>query len=142
MSYRKKEYTVLIIEDNPSTVNQESNAIKRMGETFKAICVSNDYDKIDDSFIKKNKITTIILDIELGDNKLGIDIAKRIRNSTDEMIRKIPIIIISMLEEKEEIIKETQCNYFFCKPCHTEDITAAVLNSTDFLKFFEKYVVF
>ena len=143
MSYQEKENTILIVEDNYSTMKKENEMIKKIGGKFKAICIHDNYDKIDDDFIKKNKITGIILDIELGDSKLGITIAKRIRNSADEVIKKIPIIVVSMLEEqKEEITKETQCDHFIAKPCKDEEIIAPLLACTEFGRFFGRYMMF
>jgi CheY-like chemotaxis protein len=73
-------------------------------------------------FVQANKYNAILMDINLGKGKSGIEITKDIRNI--EGYENIPIIAetaFAMRGDKEEFLA-AGCDYYIAKPFSKEDI--------------------
>lgn len=114
--------TVLSIEDNFSTQNDIRNVITKK---FNFVSIKDNFDKIAANDILKINPDLILLDIQLcgRDDKTGIEIAKRLRQSKIE----VPIIMFSLRGEYRDILlREKLCNAFVQKPCDVEQILAEI----------------
>lgn len=124
-SLKKK---VLIIEDNKITSEYESEILKETG-LYETEVITNNFQKIDVEFIEKLAPDCIILDINLKSRSSqvsGISISKLIKG--DDRTMNIPIIVVSIGEERQVILKETQCDVLLPKPCSEEEFLDATMS--------------
>jgi len=106
-----KQYDILIVDDDPSTINLISNYFRNKGYSYVDTPLGNDAIELLQKIIPK----LILLDILLPDSS-GYDICKRIK--TDAKLKNIPIFYITAVPETEVHSKmsETKADGYFLKP--------------------------
>lgn len=110
----KKEYEILIVDDDESTVNLLLNFFEGKGYKCKQSFLGNDALE----FLNKNIPKLILLDILLPDLD-GYEICKTLKfNEEYEKFKDIPIFYITAVPEVEVVKKlnETGANGYFLKP--------------------------
>ncbi|PWJ57370.1 DNA-binding LytR/AlgR family response regulator [Dyadobacter jejuensis] len=84
---------ILIVEDNVSHSVALSDSLQKAG--YEYVIIASRYGEALTAF-ENNAIDLIILDIDLGGSKTGIDVAREILSS-----KEVPIIILTGMEEAE-----------------------------------------
>ena len=133
---------ILIVEDNIITAKSIGKAIQRFG--YELAGIANSYNKAMD-FLKDSSIDLIILDINLGDKKDGIHIAKELNENY-----KIPYIFLTSYNDTETINKILTVNPigYINKPFSSKELKSMIelanlkLKSTLSQKSFEKNIQF
>ena len=111
-----KQYDILIVDDDPSTVNLISNYFKNKGYSYIDTSLGNRAIEL----LQKTPPKLVLLDILLPDIS-GYDICKMIK--TDEKLKEIPVFYITAVPENEvhSKMKETKANGYFLKPFNISD---------------------
>lgn len=107
----KLKYDILIIEDDPSTINLISNYFENKGYSHLDTPLGNNAIEL----LKKTVPKLILLDILLPDSS-GYEICKKIK--ANEKFKHIPIFYITALPEAEvhKKMNETKADGYFLKP--------------------------
>lgn len=106
-----KQYDILIIDDDTSTINLISNFFKNKGFTLIETTFGNQAIEI----LQKTTPKLILLDIILPDSN-GYEICTKIKSN--KQLKNIPIFYISAVPESEvnNKISETKADGYFLKP--------------------------
>lgn len=89
---------IALIEDDVSI--REMYKMKLEMEGYNVICAENGKEALE--LIKKEKPDLILLDI-LMPKKDGFEVLKELKNSQDDDIKSIPVIMLTNLSNKEDI---------------------------------------
>lgn len=119
---QKTTKKILLVEDDLIT----QDVIRFFLKDLYTVDIANNADTAME-FIHKNKYRAILMDINLGKGKSGIEITKDIRKI--EGYENIPIIAetaFAMRGDKEEFL-EAGCDYYIAKPFSKEDIRNILL---------------
>jgi DNA-binding response OmpR family regulator len=122
---------ILSIEDNSATLNDLKTAIDQCAinsDELKFLSINKDFDKIHSNTILRFNPDLIILDIRLNGkyDSSGLNIARILRSS--EKTKHIPIVILSVLAEYQEIAeREKLYDTFLLKPCENDMLLDCVL---------------
>ncbi len=113
---KDKQYDILIVDDDPSTINLISNYFKNKGYTYLDTSLGNQAIEL----MQKTVPKLVLLDILLPDSN-GYDICKKIK--TDEKLKDIPVFFITAVPENEvhDKMSETKANGYFLKPFNISD---------------------
>ncbi|MFX0071436.1 MAG: two-component system response regulator [Candidatus Hermodarchaeota archaeon] len=108
---RDLQYDILIIDDDPSTINLISNYFGNKGYSYIDIPQGNQAIKL----LKNTGPKLILLDILLPDIS-GYEVCKKIK--TDQNLKNIPVYFITAVPEAEVHGKmsETKADGYFLKP--------------------------
>jgi len=109
--FENSHYDILIIDDDPSTINLISSYFENKGYSHLDTHLGNNAIKL----LEKTVPKLILLDILLPDGS-GYDICKKIKD--DDKLKHIPIFYITAVPESEvhKKLKETNANGYFLKP--------------------------
>jgi len=107
----KQQYDILIIDDDPSTINLLTNYFENKGYSLIGTSLGNSAIEL----LNKTVPKLILLDILLPDGS-GYDICKKIK--TNKRLEDIPIFYITAVPEVEvnKKMNETCANGYFLKP--------------------------
>ena len=113
---RDRQYDILIVDDDSSTINLISNYFKKKGYSLIDTSLGNQAIEL----LKKITPKLILLDILLPDVS-GYEICKKIK--TREELKNIPIFYITAVPEAEvqDKMSETKANGYFLKPFNISD---------------------
>ncbi|MFX1394034.1 MAG: response regulator [Promethearchaeota archaeon] len=105
------QYDILIIDDDPSTINLISNYFKNKGYSHIDLSLGNSAIEL----LQKTVPKLILLDILLPDGS-GYDICKKIK--TNSKLKDVPVFYITAVPEAEvhSKISETKADGYFLKP--------------------------
>ena len=111
---------VLIVEDEFTIALDIQERLKQMH--YDVVGIASDYDKAL-PFIFNNKPDIVLLDINLGSGKSGIDLAKLIYEKSD-----IPVIFLTAYSDEAnfEKARETHPMGFIIKPFKDEDLNHGI----------------
>jgi DNA-binding response OmpR family regulator len=132
---RLKHFNLLYVEDDIKTRNNCSETFHLL---FKAIFTAKNYEEAI-SIYNQKFIDFILLDIELGDEKDGFDIANKIRETNLD----VPIIFLTSYDDTKFVIKaiNSNMNGYIVKPLILEEFinisnnVLKKLNISDIVKF-------
>lgn len=112
---------VLIVEDEAIIALEIKKSLSELDLTINGLVIS--YDGAIES-IHKNKPDLILLDINLKNNKDGIDIANAIKDESD-----ISIIYLTAFSDENTIQRASRTNpiAYLVKPFKREDLTSTIL---------------
>ena len=104
----------LVVEANPHWQKVLKTMLHSAG--FRAITAVDEVDKRMGHLLKKADL--VFIECHLGDGKSGFALVKKIRSMSDEEIAGTPIIMMSELTTRENIIAAIRagCNEFLEKP--------------------------
>ncbi len=124
---RSKLINILLIEDNPDDIEIIKKAFKMINAATNVYVVRDGMEAIDFLYhqgkyenIPKTPPPELILgDIYIPGMK-GIEVLKKIK--ADELLKKIPVVVLSVSQKEEDIIKSYDfcCNSFIQKPDNTD----------------------
>jgi len=115
-----KEQSILIVEDNSIIAHSIAQKVKEFGYTVSKIC-SNGHDAI--SYILKNSISAVLMDINIKGDIDGIQTAKEILKHKD-----IPILYLTAYMDERTIERaiDTNPSAYLSKPINTSDLFASL----------------
>jgi CheY-like chemotaxis protein len=119
---KKRIKKILLVEDDVIT----QDVIRFFLKDLYSVDVANNADTAME-FVNVNKYNAILMDINLGKGKSGIEITKDIRKV--EGYENIPIIAetaFAMRGDKEEFLA-AGCDYYIAKPFSKEEIRNIIL---------------
>ncbi|UXP32104.1 LytTR family transcriptional regulator DNA-binding domain-containing protein [Reichenbachiella agarivorans] len=113
-------YNILIVEDDSQIAESLSEILEILNH--KVVGIAESYDQAV-SFLEKDDIELVLLDIQIKGTKSGIDVAERIRADF-----KVPFIFTTAFADKETIKKaSTHSPYgYIVKPYGIKDINAGI----------------
>ena len=114
-----KQKTIFVVDDDPGILEVITIILSERG--YEVVAFS-DGTKVFEA-VKKQKPDLIFLDIWISGSD-GRDITKKLKS--DPTTKKIPIIIISALNETEKIAKEVGADAFLEKPFDIEKLSLLV----------------
>lgn len=121
---------VLLVEDNDSQRFSIQSIIESDFPNFRLLAVGSYEEAI--ALIKQNTFHIFLLDIDLneGDEKSGIELAKCIRANPDYSIT--PILFLTSYVDKIGIaVNQTHCFSYLIKPYHIEALKEALTTLTN-----------
>ncbi len=106
---RKKERTILLVEDNPDDVELTLRVFKQYNIKAKVMVVRDGAEALDYLFATgaySNRDTTTMPAVILLDLKLrkidGLEVLRRIR--ADERTKLVPVVVLTSSTEKQDIV--------------------------------------
>lgn len=82
------------------------------------------------SVINSCSIDIFMLDINLGDDKTGLDICSYIRSTSGHEFTPV-IFITDITNPSLDVINKYHCNYYFSKPYNRDDVISALKSVCD-----------
>ena len=115
-----KEKKIIIVEDEPIVAEDIKRIMENYDYTVPKIVHKPD-DILDN--IKSNKPDIVLMDINLGNNLVGIDMAKTINNKFN-----IPVVFLTAYSDRDTIQKAALTGSFgyIIKPYHERDLYATI----------------
>ncbi len=115
---KNKQYDILIIDDDSSTIKLISNFFQRKGYTYIDTSLGNQALEL----LKKTVPKLILLDILLPDVS-GYEVCKKIK--ADKKLKDVPIFYITAVPEVEVHgkMKETKADGYFLKPFNISEFS-------------------
>ena len=118
---KKDNKRILVIDDDSG-----------IGEMLKVLLEFNGYDvdvteRPDEAerIIKENKTDLVLLDLLISGVN-GTDVCKRFRDSDDERLKEIPVLMMSALHNAAEKCRIAGANDFIAKPFELEDLAQRI----------------
>ncbi len=113
---------VLVVDDDVSIATMVSEFLATQG--FKSVVCKSGAETL--TYLKDNRVDLVLLDVRMPDMG-GIEVAKRIREDTDNTIGFIPIIMVSAMDSEEDKIKGLQyADDYVTKPFSYDELLARI----------------
>src|SRR3989344_2907407 len=100
---------VLIVEDDVDLQGLYSEKLRHEG--FKVMAANSGEQAL--TILREEKPNIILLDIMLGGQLNGFDVLEQIRS--DDRYKKVPVLVITALDNQEEIAKKVGANDLLVK---------------------------
>ena len=124
---------ILLVEDNPTDAELTMRALKRKNLFNRLVWVKDGAEALDFLFAtgdysrrdSENIPRLILLDLRMPKVD-GLEVLQRIKE--DEMMRKIPVVVLTSSQEDEDIVKSYKLgvNSFVSKPVEFDEFIDAV----------------
>ena len=120
----QKKHHILLVEDEP--INTRIAELYLEDYAVLDVALSGELGL---EFAKKNNYSAVLMDMNLGRNKTGIEVTKEIKKLNN--YRDVPIIAFTafaMEGDKENFLKEG-CSFYISKPFTKEELVTVVLTA-------------
>ncbi|MFX0009820.1 MAG: response regulator [Candidatus Hermodarchaeota archaeon] len=125
VEYKKEEFEILLVEDNPADIRLTKEAINKIDIVKNLHVVKDGVEAINylrklGKFSKFNRPDLIFLDLNLP-KKSGLEVLSEIKQ--DEDFRRIPVIILTISANEEDLVKayNLHANCFINKPLDVKE---------------------
>lgn len=121
-----KNKTILLVEDNPDEELLTLRALKE-SKCVKKIEVARDGEEAVNCLLGRKKAYPHLIILDLNLPKMnGIEVLKKIKTSSDSLLKTIPVIVLSSSRESQDVIES-----------YRSGASSFIQKPTDYLKFYE-----